>query len=169
MFSPMLKTSSSNGNHDTALRGHLFKCYGGFASKKIKDLAKERRFFVDDREHGGLSSDGLYGWFCGIVVDVESDNEVLVTLEGSIPDSPQVKDTFSKLGAFDQWGNTCFKVQREQIPQVKTLARRIRDIVAPGHRYKVASYKYMCPRTADSLDRLADNLDEFWNPSAQQL
>jgi hypothetical protein len=158
----MLKTSSPNGNRDTALRGHLFECYGGFANKKIKDLAKERRFFVDDREHGGLSSDGLYGWFCGIVADVESDDEVQVTLHGSIPNSPQVNETFSRLGAFNEWGNLCFKVRREQLPLLKSLAKQIRDIVAPGHRYNVPSYKYMCPRTADSLERLAGHLEDYW-------
>jgi hypothetical protein len=156
------KTSVPNGSKDTALRGHLFKCYGGFAHKGIKDLAKERRFFVDDRQNQGLSSDGLFGWFCGIVVDVNSDNEVQVYLDGSRPDSPQVKESLARLGAFEQWDCLCFKITREQIPLLKTLAKQIRAIVARGKRYSVPSYKYMCPRTADSLEKFAGHLDRFW-------
>lgn len=158
----MLNKSLPNGDDDTALKRHLFSCYGGFADKRIKDLAKAQSFIVDDRNNGGLSSDGLFGWFCGIVAEVKSDDVVQVNLHGSLPRSPQVQETFRILGAIP--GEQClrFKVGREQIPLVRTLANQIRDIVARGNRYTEPSYKYMCPRTADSLERLAGHLDDFW-------
>lgn len=97
---------------------------------------------------------------------MESDDKVLVTLHGSLPDSPQVQETFKRLAAFRQWGNLRFTVEHEQLPHLKTLAKQIRDIVARGKSYKVPSYKYMCPRTADSLERLAGYLGDFWSRSA---
>lgn len=98
----MLKQAPLKDVATTGLTAHLFECYGGFADKKIKDVSKSRRFFVDDRGNGGLASDGtLYGWFCGVVVDVESDDAVLILLEGNVPNDPQVNQTLSALEAID--------------------------------------------------------------------
>lgn len=92
------RTTFNNGNKDTALRKHLFGCYGGFASRAIKVPAKGRRFFIDDREkHNGIGSGERYGWFCEIAADVESDAEVKVTLEGNLPRSSTVDDRYRSL------------------------------------------------------------------------
>jgi hypothetical protein len=160
----MLKQSFSKGNEQTALRSHLYASYGRFADKRVKNVKKARRFFVDNRENGGLSSDGsYYGWFCGVTVDVMSDDAVLVNLYGSLPDSPQVRTSFTMLASVRGPKSVSFTIDRERLPLLRTLASQILEIVAPGNRYPVAGYKHMCPWVADSLEELAGHLDDFWN------
>lgn len=160
----MLKQPPFHDNGDTALKRHLIECYGGFASKTIRDPRKGNRFIVDDREKGGMVSHGeLYGSSCGVILDVESDALVRVLLISNVPDTPEVRETYAAFSATDGFQEVQFNIGPAQLPLLRTLAKQIRDIVAPGKRYSVASYVHMCPRTAGSLDRLADNLGAFWN------
>ncbi len=146
-----------------ALKTHLFSRYGSFADKRIKKVEKGRAFIGDSRARGGIASDGsLYGWFCGILVEVESDDEVRVTLSGDIPDTAAVNALFGSLGGTPDSSRVELRISKESLPQLKKLAAEIDSIVAPGRRYSTASYKYMCPRTASSLRTLAAYLEEIW-------
>ena len=145
------------------LRKHLYGCYGSFADKRIKRIEKGRTFIGDTRDDGGIASDGsLYGWFCGILVNVDSDEEVLVTLFGNIPQSPSVDAVFEKLGASPSASSIEFEINKGRIPILHELSEKIASIVAPGRRYSTPNYKYMCPRTAESLRKLAGYLEGYW-------
>jgi hypothetical protein len=57
-----------------------------------------------------------------------------------------------------------FQVTRGSQLLLSELAQAIRAIVAAGApRYSVPSYKYVCPRTAASLERLKAALDRAWS------
>jgi hypothetical protein len=145
------------------LRKHLYACYGSFADKRIKRIEKGHTFIGDTRDNGGIASDGSpYGWFCGIFVNVDSDEEVLVTLFGNIPRSSSVDAIFEKLGASPSASRIEFAINKERVPILHELADKIASIVAPGRRYSTPNYKYMCPRTAESLLKLAGYLERYW-------
>ena len=145
------------------LRRHLYDCYGSFADRRVKRIEKGRTFIGDTRDEGGIASDGsLYGWFCGISVDVDSNTEVYLTLSGNIPRSPSVDTIFEKLGVAPNALRIEFKINKERVPILRELADNIASIVAPGRRYSTPNYKYMCPRTSDSLRKLAGYLEEYW-------
>lgn len=48
-----------------------------------------------------------------------------------------------------------------QITVIRKLARLIRNTVGRGQRYPNPNWKWICPRTANSLDRFADNLAQY--------
>ena len=145
------------------LKSHLFSRYGSFADKRIKKIDSGRNFIGDSRASGGIASDGgLYGWFCGILIEVESDDEVRVLLSGDIPKSADVNATMSALGGVPGAARVQLTITKENLPLLKRLAGEIAAIVAPGRHYATLSYKYMCPLTASSLNKLAGYLEEFW-------
>lgn len=147
------------------LRKFFFEKYGSFADKRIKNLNKCNQFIVDTRADNGIASDGnLYGWFCGIQITVDSDDEIKIRLSGSIPASIEVNEIFklvqienSYIGSKD----VCLCVTRNNYELLLDLANSINKITAPGNRYSESSYKYMCPRTSSSFLQLHGFLKEF--------
>ena len=106
------------------IRKHLYACYGSFADKRIKRIEKGHTFIGDTRDNGGIASDGsLYGWFCGVWVDVDSDEEVRVTLIGNIPRSPSVDTVFEKLGASPSASRIEFAINKERVPILHEASR----------------------------------------------
>jgi hypothetical protein len=80
-----------------ALKSALLAEYGHFADRRIKNIDRASRFLVDDRDHGGLASDGQpYGWFCEVIVDVLRDDKISVTLRGQIPQGNAVQAWMTK-------------------------------------------------------------------------
>jgi hypothetical protein len=146
------------------LKRLLLAEYGSFADKRIKKVEKGRLFIVDDRAEGGVASDGApYGWFCQMVLDVIDGDTVLVKLI-NLPVGPTVTRWAAvnriRLRADESLE---LSITSATATQLITLAEALRAIVARGApRYSVASYKYACPRTADSLDRLASALTRAW-------
>jgi hypothetical protein len=148
----------------------LFAEYGGFADKRIKNIDKGKRFVADDRHYSDFGADkDLLSYFCAIFVDVVSDNEVQVTLTRNVPVGPAVTAWIAQNEATYNIGTSYlttslkFTVRIGEQAILSELANSIRAIVAPGApRYAVSSYKYVCPRTASSLDRLREALDRAW-------
>ena len=152
--------------NDHPLKAHLFDAYGGFADKRIKDLAKSNRFIVDDRKQGDIGADGkLYSSFCSIFARVTANDTLEVTLHGNVPTSSAVEGWAQSCGAKLAIGiesTLTVTLGLGEVGRVRELAEHIAAIVAPNApRYSVAAYKYTCPRTAQSLQRLADICDAF--------
>jgi hypothetical protein len=151
---------------DHHLKQHLFDEYSGFADKRIKNLDKADTFIVDDRGDTDNASDGsLYSYFCMIFAKVVSPDTVEVQLIGNIPMGPAVSawiDQHRPELRDGMQASMSFRTSIGEEGKLDDLGAAIRSIVRPGGpRYKVASYKYVCPRTADSLDRLARTLRAF--------
>lgn len=151
---------------DDGLKAILFAEYGGFADKRIKRLEKGDTFIIDDRTEQDVGADKrLLSYFCMMFARVEAD-AVDMTLSQNVPTSPAVIAWIEQTGA--GYGDTVFgkslrfSVARGEQSKLRVLASLIRSIVATGARYAVPSYKYVCPRTAKSLERLAAVLDSAW-------
>jgi hypothetical protein len=149
------------------LKELLFKEYGGFADRRIENVEDGHLFAVDDRTADDNAPDGnLQAYFCMIFADVISPTRLNVVLSGNVPDSDAVREWAEKYEAQSGVGMNAdlqLAVQKGEQPRLRELADAIRFIVAPGApSYPVASYKYICPRTAASLERLADILDKAW-------
>ncbi|MGA3311371.1 MAG: hypothetical protein ABSD08_22635 [Xanthobacteraceae bacterium] len=149
-----------------ALKGALLTEYGHFADKRIKNIDRASRFIIDDRDQGGLASDGHpFGWFCEVLADVLGDDKIRVTLQGQIPQGDAVQVWMTKYNAQisrpfykDQM---TFEVGRGDAGKLSELADAFISIVKPPARYEVASYKYACPRVAAALERLHEILDRL--------
>lgn len=147
------------------LKKHLFDAYGGFADKRIKKLTSGATFIVDDRGSGDVGADRqLYSYFCMVFADVIDATTVEVRLSGNVPLSPAVKawvknDTASMLSEQPYHSNLAVRVQLGDEDRLDELAELIASITRK--KYDVPSYKYVCPRTSDTLRRLADVLRDF--------
>jgi hypothetical protein len=149
------------------LKSILFSEYNGFADKRIKNLAKGSRFIIDDRSTGDFGADrGLLSYFCSIFADVISQTEVKVNLYGNVPFSSEVEHWVKKYNADYNKGVKSFlscPVHKGREAILLELANAIASIVAPGApKYDVPSYKYVCPRTANSLKRFVNVLLKAW-------
>jgi hypothetical protein len=144
------------------LKKALFDEYDGFADKRIKKLESGATFIIDDRTSGDHGADKrLFGWFCSIFADVESSTEVTVRLIGGVPINSSIKkwaQNNSYVLVEGDYPSLTFSLQKSQIEKLLDLATLIEQIVAPGVRYSEAAYKYVCPRTANSLRRLHSSL-----------
>ena len=149
------------------LKRKLFDEYGGFADKRIRNLNKGQRFIVDDRSSGDFGAQGLYSYFCSIFVDVMSGDKVKVVLSGNVPVNQGVRDwaaSHQVETSSDIISYLSFIIEKGQENILNELANCIKAIVAPSApRYDTPSYKYVCPRTASSLLRLASILNKHWN------
>jgi hypothetical protein len=141
----------------------------GCSDKRIRKLEKMTTFIVDDRKPSDVGADrNLYVTFCRVFLTVEAHDRVNVALSGNVPEGAAVTSWLrSNPGA--QWtkhgvhAQLAIAVEPQTVEPLRTLARAIRSIVAPGApRYDTPSYKYVCPRTAASLERLAKVLDDHW-------
>jgi len=160
----------------SALKKILFDEYGGFADKRIKDIDKGNKFIVDDRDDSDIGANGkLLSYFCMIFVEVLSNEKVFVELYGNIPIGKTVKNWLAKkeyeIKTLPMHSILSIEINQGDQGILKELAESIESIVAPGApRYNVKSYKYVCPRTAKSLDRLRKILDKAWeNPLPSEL
>jgi hypothetical protein len=149
----------------SALKKRMFDEYGGFADKRIKNLDKGQTFLVDDRQPSDFGADrGLYSYFCSIFAEVLTDDRVQIFLAGNVPVSKNVDEWAAKYQAQQSDGisRLSFIVERGNEFIINELAERIAAIVAAGKRYGTPNYKYVCPRTANSLLRLSGVLSAYW-------
>lgn len=157
----------------TSLKQVLFEAYGGFADKRIKRLDKGSTFIVDDRSEDDLGANQrLYSYFCMIFAKVTPDDRtsagdiVTVTLNGNVPTSAGVQAWVTEHRAEYRTAPLSsfltFRVGRGEQAKLRSLAKSIRAITGSGARYGVKSYKYVCPRTAASLEKLAGVLETAW-------
>jgi hypothetical protein len=167
------------------LKKILFDEYKGFSDKRITNLDRGTRFTIDDRgEHDHDAKGELYLWFCTMHADVLSPPAQLTlggqhrtdgpaidavrVLLGNVPKSHGVRAWITANSATVQEAETRSSLEFDVIKGkqgiLRDLAAAIRAIVAPGAGYyEVDSYKYVCPRTAASLERLAKTLDSAWS------
>jgi hypothetical protein len=144
----------------------LFDEYGSL-NKRIRNPETIRFFIVDDRSEKDIGADNtLYSYFCEASVEVLTGQSLKVTLQGNIPMGSKVKAWIKQYEAKHDDGVPSrleFIIEEGQQARLQSLAAALRDIVAPGKRYSIPNYKYVCPRTAASLERLQGILDKAWS------
>ncbi|MCU1296343.1 MAG: hypothetical protein JWO91_621 [Acidobacteriaceae bacterium] len=153
------------------LKQALFSEYDGFADNRITDFDKGHIFIVDDRGPGdvGAEKNLLLPHFCLIFADLTADGSVKVSLHRNVPLGKAVIEWIARHNAwYDKaypYTTLEFTISNNGQLALNELADAFRAIVAPNASpYSVPNYRYMCPRTATSLERLKGVLDEAWKP-----
>lgn len=141
----------------TSLHDHLADTYPLGPPSRRK--APPPTIRVDDQHDGDEPS-----LFCSLsVTEVVGDEFKLVC--DHLPVSPEVEDLVAnKAGILNRTATGAFSEVRLTVrdsPYLRQLAKAIRRLVGRGQRYSDANWKWICPRTAASLERLADTLLEL--------
>lgn len=158
--SPALPTNLS-----LELRRHIFRAYP-LCDRRCKKLLPDHPFRLDDR--------GPYDHFKGpwsIRATVSDSDPLQLNLD--IDNSP-VNDAVltvvrSRNGEIiTSTGSSCTSIRLSlspgDSPFLRKLARTLRKVVGKGQSYPDSNWKWMAPRTADSLLRFGSPLKAF-NPS----
>ncbi len=139
--------------------------YGSFSDRRIKDPKIGSHFTVDDRVESDIGADKKpYSYFCMMSANVVSADEVRLSMYGNIPMGPPVAAWSCESGIEISKSELTLAVTRANANLLLTLAKAFRAIVRRGApRYDTPNYKYVCPRTADSLERLERTLKKAWD------
>jgi hypothetical protein len=152
----------------TRLREFLIACYGNPTGRRARPTPNVLPVFIDDRDAGDV-----YPAFCHITVRVPDNNDGLFLLQLIHPPRNEevealvkAKDGRIERGADDQsWFPVtfCIPVRPKDGRFLRKLARAIRRVTGRGQSYADRNWKWLAPRTADSLAKLARHLDDFRN------
>ncbi len=151
----------------TPLRDYLLDAYGGFADRRIKDPALDRPIKVDDHGPRDVSQS-----FCSISVSVpDLHAQDLILRLHNVPPCPEAVALVEGLGGTVHTSNfgssITLPLKSSQGPAIKRLARAIKGVVGRGRQYDDPNLKWICRRTAASLERLAEHLklyrEELWS------
>lgn len=148
------------------LRDFLFKKYGNVTGKRLKELAAKGVFIIDDRQPKDKDAKGeLFLWFCSMSVQVIDNEQLRIHLYGGVPHNPEfdqyITDQKGQFKHGEIRSDMSIHIPISETNNIRELARRMQTIIRG--RYEVSSYKYVVPRTAASLLRLAEYLDEYHN------
>ena len=125
---------------------------------QAKDLTSVPIIFrVDDRD-----SD-IYPGFCNMHLKLSDPNadQFVLTLD-NVPFDDDVKAVAAELGGSWQSSRTgerlTLNLSASDRTGIRQLAKAIRQVVGRGRRYLDPNWKWIAPRTAKSLERLAKAL-----------
>jgi hypothetical protein len=113
---------------------------------------------IDDRQERDVSPG-----FCQIHVTVLDPDGARVLLELSpVPHNAEVGEVVEEHGGQVTHGPLGATIRLplgpKDVRRVRDLARAIRRVTRRGQRYPDPNWKWICPRTADSLERFANVL-----------
>jgi hypothetical protein len=145
----------------TPLRDYLLDAYNDLGDRRHRDPSQDRSIRIDD----GSRSDVPH-LFCRILVQVPERNGVSFVLTmHNAPLNADAADLIRQHGGDlreTPYGPTVtLQINLKNITFIRKLARIIRNSVGRGKRYLDCNWKWLCPRTANSLERLADLLMAF--------
>lgn len=141
--------------------------FSGFSSNVVKRLAPEPILVVDDRNADDYNARNVLSpWFCKVLVEVASNDKIIVKLSAEMPVDAKIK----RWGLSHRWfveedsglilEGTLKPGQQEQLIE---LAKQFENIVFRGRRDPVPNHKHTCARTAATLRRLAQTLAKAWD------
>ena len=142
----------------TPLRDYLLGAYGGFADRRFKDRDLDRAIKIDDRD-----ATDVYPYFCSIFVSVpdRTGDALRLTLQHA-PTGPEVVEVVEALGGTvhpaDFGATITLTLKASQGAAIRRLARAIKAIVGRSRSYDDPNLRWICPRTAASLVKLAQQL-----------
>lgn len=114
---------------------------------------------VDDRD-----KDDVYQGFCSICIDAESPVTDMLQLQLDYPPVDEdVQVTVNEAeGTWKMDGvHLTLPITYKSAPMLRKLAKTIRRVVGRGKKYSERNWKWIAPRTANSLERLAGYLAEY--------
>ena len=150
----------------TRLRGYLARQYSPHPPASAGATTKVQPISIDDRNGGDV-----YPAFCQIIVTVPDTADALFFLELlHPPHDAEVEELITdKGGRVGQLtAGPCgppvtfrIPIRPKDAPFLRKLARAVRRVTGRGRSYVDPNWKWLAPRTAASLERLAQHLDEF--------
>ena len=150
----------------TRLREYLARQYSPRPPASAGATTKVQPISIDDRHAGDV-----YPAFCQIIVTVPDDGDDLFLLEFLHPPHNEeveelITDKGGRVGQLT--AGPCgppvtlrIHVRPKDTPFLRQLARAVRRVTGRGRSYADPNWKWLAPRTAASLERLARHLDEF--------
>jgi hypothetical protein len=150
----------------TQLREYLARQYRPRPPASAGATAKVQPISIDDRDAGDV-----YPAFCQIIVTVPDTADGLFSLELlHPPHDAEVEELITDKGgrAGQLAAGPCgppvsfhIHIRPKDAPFLRQLARAVRRVIGRGRSYADPNWKWLVPRTAASLERLAQHLDEF--------
>jgi hypothetical protein len=146
---------------------HLLESYGGFADRRNKFTGPNRPIRVDDR----TETDRCHN-FCSMFVELNDALDVVMRID-CLPFDDEVLERLDRFNAEVSELNDGSRVQFLLTPnsskQLRRLATAVRRVVGRGRRYPERNWKWIAPRTSNSIIRLADALDGFKSPGSSLI
>jgi hypothetical protein len=143
------------------LRHFLLEAYGGFADRRYKDPSQDHPIKIDEESTTDVSNQ-----FCRIFVRVPDRNgrSFIVTMHHA-PINADARELIVEQGGeivSTQYGLTVtLRLQITKLTFLRKLSQTIRNTVGRGKTYADPNWKWICGRTADSLDHFADVLKDY--------
>lgn len=143
-----------------ALKRHLFSEYGGFADRRVKDITKDRSFQIDD-----VGDYDVAGNPCSISVRVTGEDVFTLSLRDNAPVKGVVEQMLkSRGGTVTRVRHSCHaqvELTASDHRFIDQIAKEIGALVGRGRRYENPNWKWICPRTRDSLRRFSSILRSY--------
>jgi hypothetical protein len=150
----------------TRLRGYLARQYSPRPPASAGATTKVQPIGIDDRDAGDV-----YPAFCQIIVTVPDTADALFFLELHHPPYNAEVEMLIEAKGGRIWQGAAgpssapvlcrIPVLPKDAPFLRKLARAVRRVTGRGRSYVDPNWKWLAPRTAASLERLAQHLDEF--------
>ena len=139
------------------LRDHLLARYH---RGRHRDPAQDQTIKIDDQDND------VSHLFCHLYVSVPTRGGDAITLTMHRPPlGAAAEDLITRRGGEIEdtpvGPIVTIRLDIKSITFIRKLAVAIRNTVGTGKRYLDPNWCWLCPRTADSLDRLADELKAF--------
>jgi len=143
------------------LAGFLQEAYLGSVQECPSSSSGMTSITIDGRRPSDVSSD-----FCSLWVEIKESSVSQFTL---FLKNPPLDDEITEL-IDDQGGESTgshpdvlveISLLTKEVGFLRDLAREFKRVVGRGRTYSNANWKWVCPRTAKSLDLLADRLMEY--------
>ena len=148
-------------NSAEELKAILYGEYDGFADKRLKSLANDAPFIVDSRGPGDLDArKQLFLWFCQMFATVRGPNEVELWLRGGVPVSEGVTAAIVAMDGSVDGKEIHLSLNPGNVSELAAIEAEMASIIR--RRYSVPAYKYVVPRTVESLGRLRAVLTTAW-------
>lgn len=146
-----------------SLRKHLVEAYGGFADRRHTDHRQDHAIAID----GKCNSD-VHTKFCSLIVNVPKDESGTISivlyklpLDDAVLKLIERHGNRVKLDGVVGIADLTLALHVHEIGIVEKFAKAIRRIVGRGRRYSDPNWKWIYPRTADSLDRFVELVNQF--------
>jgi len=115
---------------------------------------------VDDQGEGDQATD-----FCNMTLVLRADPTRFTLNLSPAPMSEELREYIESLDAVINKRHLGFSITLKlcvkNVTTIRELAKQIRRITKRGQRYSNPNWKWICRRTADSLDKLGGILTEF--------
>ena len=141
------------------LKQFFFDAYG-FRNTKLQKPSRNAPFKIDDFGE----ADSRYDLFCHISLTVTDDDSFDLDLDNT-PINDDVRSLVNSVDGkevrTDATTNIVTSLRTSDTLFIRKLASAIGGVISRGQKYKVRHWRWTALRTQRSLERFADNLDEF--------